>query len=326
MKPIIVKCGSCGTKNRVTKNKKNEKSICGRCGSALIVEAPNRRENWFKNKWAWLVLTGVPIAAFLANSPSKTGSTTATKPPHRIATQAPEVASAPAQRSQTGVNGSEVDAGLAGNDVDWSASLPKDEYCEAQELLSYLGFYTGRIDGIWGPGSRQAIRLFGNWYSSDSSRDSSMNLMTVLRKYSLEVPVEKRVETRSRHRNTVSVYILQDSRRERIAPLEIRTSASQNYLIKLENVSNGIAEMMFFVRGGATANLEVPLGRYRLKYAVGQTLFSEKCLFGVETQYYQTDRMFEFQISGNRISGYTVELILQAHGNLSTSETSRESW
>ena len=31
---------------------------------------------------------------------------------------------------------------------------------QLQHLLAYLGFYTLEIDGIWGPGSREAMRAF----------------------------------------------------------------------------------------------------------------------------------------------------------------------
>ena len=47
-----------------------------------------------------------------------------------------------------------------------------------------------------------------------------------------------------------------------VAPLEIKTSAGSNYLVKLEDVSSGSNILDVFIRGGSTIEIEVPLGTY----------------------------------------------------------------
>lgn len=104
-----------------------------------------------------------------------------------------------------------------------------------------------------------------------------------------------------------------------VAPLEIKTSSGLNYLVKLEDVSTGVNILDVFVRGGATVNLEVPLGTYRLKYASGKTWYGYEHYFGPPTGYNKADSNFRFYNDGSRVSGYTVTLYQVQNGNLSTS-------
>jgi hypothetical protein len=109
-----------------------------------------------------------------------------------------------------------------------------------------------------------------------------------------------------------------------IAPLEIKTSAGSNYLVKLEDISTGTNILDVFVRGGSTINIEVPLGTYRLKYAAGQTWYGYEHYFGPDTGYSKADSTFRFYNDGNRVSGYTVILYQVRDGNLRTSRLSPE--
>ena len=103
------------------------------------------------------------------------------------------------------------------------------------------------------------------------------------------------------------------------APLQIKTSAGMNYLVRLEDTNSGQNVMDVFVRGGSTVEVEVPLGTYRLKYAAGQNWYGLPHLFGPETSYSKADTPFRFYIEGQRISGYTVTLYSVRDGNLRTS-------
>lgn len=104
-----------------------------------------------------------------------------------------------------------------------------------------------------------------------------------------------------------------------VAPLEIKTSAGSNYLVKLQNNSTGKNIMDIFVRGGNTVEVNVPLGSYTVKYASGSTWYGYKHYFGPETGYNKADSIFHFRNNGYQISGYTITLYRVAHGNLSTS-------
>jgi hypothetical protein len=106
--------------------------------------------------------------------------------------------------------------------------------------------------------------------------------------------------------------------REAEAPLRIETTAGSDYYVKLKDaLTNGDA-MAIYVRGGQALEIDVPLGSYRFLYAVGTTWRGERALFGPETSYNEAGDVFNFDIQGDTINGYTVELISQPNGNLST--------
>ncbi len=105
---------------------------------------------------------------------------------------------------------------------------------------------------------------------------------------------------------------------EGIAPLRIITRPGGYYFVKLVDWESNLPVMTFFIHSGKTVDVDVPLGSYKLKYAAGQSWYGEEDLFGLDTIYSQAEKKFVFKIDGNQISGYSVELILQPQGNLST--------
>ena len=114
---------------------------------------------------------------------------------------------------------------------------------------------------------------------------------------------------------------------EAIAPLEIRTRGNgTHYFVKLVDWNTESPVAAFFVRAGQTVEVDVPLGSYRLRYATGRTWYGERYLFGPETIYSQADSRFDFVREGDQVSGYTVELFMQADGNLSTSRIRPDQW
>ena len=104
-----------------------------------------------------------------------------------------------------------------------------------------------------------------------------------------------------------------------IAPLKIKTKyKDQHHFIKLVNQANDKEILTAFIRGGTSLLLDVPLGRYKLKTAVGDTWYGVTFLFGPNTIYSIADEVFKFEISGEQVFGYTVELFLKPSGNLRT--------
>jgi len=81
-----------------------------------------------------------------------------------------------------------------------------------------------------------------------------------------------------------------------------------------------------YIRAGAKAEIGVPLGSYTLKYSTGENWLGKECLFGVNTLYKKADTALEFSREGDSISGHSIELILQAGGNLSSSQIGAEDW
>lgn len=112
--------------------------------------------------------------------------------------------------------------------------------------------------------------------------------------------------------------ILYSDGQECIAPFSVVTRGPNNYYVKLKNVLTSKDVISFFVRGGETADLDVPLGTYFLYYAVGDSWQGEEDVFGESTRYFKTDDVFDFYESDGYVNGWTVELYAQNSGNLST--------
>lgn len=103
-----------------------------------------------------------------------------------------------------------------------------------------------------------------------------------------------------------------------VAPLEIKTGSGNNYYIKIVNVSNNQTALTAYVVGGRPFEVEMPLGTYEIRYAAGDTWYGTQHYFGPDTAFSKANEQFNFTFDGYRYSGYTVELILQAYGNLRT--------
>jgi hypothetical protein len=108
------------------------------------------------------------------------------------------------------------------------------------------------------------------------------------------------------------------TKHERIAPFRIVAPSGSNYYAKLVDSATKRDIMSMYVIGGRPLEVDVPLGSYRLKYAYGNVWCGESLLFGEHTAYSEAQSTFEFSVQGDRLSGYTVELIPQMHGNLRT--------
>ena len=97
-----------------------------------------------------------------------------------------------------------------------------------------------------------------------------------------------------------------------LAPLTIQTrNDGRHYYLKLLNASNGSETLSAFVRGGSTFVEHVPVGKYELKYAVGDAWYGTRWLFGPKTVFRKMDQIFEFKIQNNEIAGYRLDLYLQ---------------
>ncbi|MEQ1658682.1 MAG: hypothetical protein ABL896_07885 [Hylemonella sp.] len=109
--------------------------------------------------------------------------------------------------------------------------------------------------------------------------------------------------------------------KERIAPFQIATPVGEeSYYVKLVDVTNGKTVMTMFVRGGQTWETKVPLGSFKVKYATGMKWYGPQPerLFGPQTRVNEADSVFHFRVEGNRVNGYTIQLIKQVGGNLKT--------
>lgn len=114
---------------------------------------------------------------------------------------------------------------------------------------------------------------------------------------------------------------------EGLAPFEIKTSSTDaDYYIKMTNIGENIPMMTLFINGGETLDVNIPIGVYEVKYAVGQIWYGEEYLFGPETQYTKFDQTFEFTEDESGTNGWTIDLLEQVGGNLDSSYIDPESF
>ena len=111
-----------------------------------------------------------------------------------------------------------------------------------------------------------------------------------------------------------------------VAPLNVRTRGRVHHFVKVSDWATDQPVATLLVRAGQSAQMLVPLGTYRIKYATGETWYGEDFLFGPETGYSKVDKQFQFVDAGDHYTGYTVELIPQEGGNLGTSRITPEQW
>lgn len=115
------------------------------------------------------------------------------------------------------------------------------------------------------------------------------------------------------------------SKKKNIAPLEIKTSHLDNYyFVKLVDYKSKAEVMHIYLHPGKPFKSNIPLGLYMIKYATGSTWYGNKNRFGPETKYSMALERFDFLIEGNEAKGYSIELIMQQHGNLKTISISPE--
>ncbi|MXX87050.1 MAG: hypothetical protein F4Y71_11380 [Acidobacteria bacterium] len=109
-----------------------------------------------------------------------------------------------------------------------------------------------------------------------------------------------------------------------------------NYYVKLED-ETGRTVVTAYMTGGRDLTTNVPVGEFTMKYAVGQTWYGTEHLFGPgeRTRTFEADDIFEFEETHSETwdgrteisySVVTVELILQAAGNLETRPIPREAF
>jgi len=111
---------------------------------------------------------------------------------------------------------------------------------------------------------------------------------------------------------------------DRIAPFSIETKGTDDFYIKLVDVGELTGEtraIEFYIRGGDTVHIDVPIGIYELRYAAGSSWRGEDHLFGDGTSYHKAADFFTcYEDDDGFINGWTVELYLQENGNLETRE------
>jgi hypothetical protein len=106
---------------------------------------------------------------------------------------------------------------------------------------------------------------------------------------------------------------------ERIAPLRIVTPTGDiNYFVKIVDADTNSSVLTAYIRAGETLDMDLPIGRFRLRYAMGRDWYGSELLFGSDTSYAEADTTLDFHYTDEGVRGYTIELIRQEGGNLET--------
>lgn len=108
-----------------------------------------------------------------------------------------------------------------------------------------------------------------------------------------------------------------------IAPFRIITSkysspTVDNYYIKLIDAKSEQLAVTIFVQSGSTIEVNVPIGTYKIRYAVGEKWYGEKELFGHFTSYNKSEELLDFIDKGYYVQGHSLVLYKVANGNFST--------
>lgn len=133
--------------------------------------------------------------------------------------------------------------------------------------------------------------------------------------------------------------IINDTEEEKLAPLTIKASDSSNYYISLKCVDVPGKQyessfdrkydilkhnMSFYVEGGKTAEVLVPLAEYEIYYATGNTWHGSASKFGEDTLCFRCEDTFLFEKQwddeGMYYSGWTLTLYAVPDGNMDTEE------
>jgi len=114
-------------------------------------------------------------------------------------------------------------------------------------------------------------------------------------------------------------YVIKFDYQDGVAPFAIvAPKGSKDYYVKIVDTDTNKDVLAIYVHGGDRAAVDVPLGQYEVRYAVGVGWRGVDDLFGERTRYYRADDTFVFKLEGRYYSGYTVELVKQIGGNLET--------
>lgn len=99
-----------------------------------------------------------------------------------------------------------------------------------------------------------------------------------------------------------------------VAPLTITglAEAGQHVVVKLDTWEAHAPIAMIPIRGGETATLQVPLGRYRISYAPNASWQGE---FKLQGEAREGVEPLEFYRAGNRLMGHRIDLGGRINGN-----------
>ncbi len=89
-------------------------------------------------------------------------------------------------------------------------------------------------------------------------------------------------------------YVFYNKHNSTACELEITNNFNNDMYCKLVNTDD-IVVKRFYVRSNTTANIPMPAGTYKLRFATGTTWYGEKDLFGINTEYSKDPKAYVFK-------------------------------
>lgn len=102
------------------------------------------------------------------------------------------------------------------------------------------------------------------------------------------------------------------------------SASSHDACIKLENVTDPSKNILFYVRAGEDATVNVKDGRYIVKYTSGEYWFGQDSMFGKHASFARAEDILEFTTTSTQYTVISITLYTVYNGNLETSEIDPE--
>ena len=115
-------------------------------------------------------------------------------------------------------------------------------------------------------------------------------------------------------------YFIQEPQYRCASTLKINTSKDASYVIKVVDPYNNEVIEVFFLPAGVSLEVDIPIGRFEIRYTCGTKWYGEKEMFGADASYARADRYFDF----SEELGHELTLYRVRDGNLSTSKMRKE--
>jgi hypothetical protein len=93
---------------------------------------------------------------------------------------------------------------------------------------------------------------------------------------------------------------------------------SRHFMVRLDDWATGAPVVTVPVRGGEAADVQVPLGRYRMTIAKGTTWLGSGRVFGMLGEVREVTEPLEFYQQGPTIMGHRFQLEVPFRGNVDT--------
>lgn len=112
-----------------------------------------------------------------------------------------------------------------------------------------------------------------------------------------------------------------------VAPFKVTAAQNTDYYLLL--CQNQRVTFGYYIHAGETLSTEVPLGSYNLYYACAPSSalwYGESNLWGMSTDFYKSDELWDFIIDNGYYTGYTLTLSVSSAGNTRSYDSTRSAW